>query len=269
MKRIALIVAGLGTSLVLAACGGGTVTPPPPPTPDEEISLGSGSSHFYEVGESRLYYVNAGLGSDLIQVELDQDVKLEVANESLLLEFTASSRDFFGRGTAGLGPAGLNTAAITEERICNGSCIVFRPFGDFLVQVTNDSGSATQIDLDVFGTSFRDSTEPFNFDLVSPPLIPQGGFDKGAIETVDDVDYWEVPSTAQVIFSPQDFPTEAHVLNTAGQQLVELTPGAATTVFAGEYVRVRAVNSERAAIVGLSGYTLEHGNFPAAVTRER
>ena len=269
MKRIALIVAGLGTSLVLAACGGGTVTPPPPPTPDEEISLGANRSHDYEAGESRLYYVNAGLGSDLIHVELDRDVMLEVANESYLLEFTSSSRDFFGRGTAGLGPAALGATAITEERDCNGSCIIFRPFGDFVVQVTNDSGAAAQIELNVFGTSFRDSTEPFNFDTVAPPFIPAGGFDKGAIETVGDEDYWEVPSTAQVIFSPQAFPTEAHVLNSAGQQLVELTPGVATTVFEGEFVRVRAENPERAAIVGLSGYTLEHGNFPAAVSRER
>lgn len=269
MKRTVLIIVGLAVGGLLAACTtGGGPTPPLPPEPDEELSLGSSATHFYEPGESRLYLVHSSLAFDLIQVELDRDLKLEVGNESLELEFTARSGEFFGSGTAGLGPASLATAAITEERTCNGSCIVFRPFGDFYVQVTNDSGAAVQADLDVFGTSFRDTTEPDNFDLIAPPTIPAGSFDKGAIETVGDVDYWDIPATAQVIFSPQGFPTEAHVVNSFGEVQVVLPPGEAVTVFDDEFVRVRAVDPNRAAIAGQSGYTLEHGNFPATVRRE-
>ena len=271
MKRITLMITGFALCVLLAACAtsGGPNPPqlPTEPEPDEELSLGSSSTHVYEPGESRLYFVPSGVGSDLIQAELDRDLQLEIGNVSLIREYSASSGEFFGSGSEGLEPAGLGPAAITEERSCAGSCIVFRPFGDFYVQVTNDSTSMVDARLDVFATSFRDTTEPFNFDLVSPPTIPAGGFDKGAIETVGDVDYWDIPGTAQVIFSPQDFPTEAHVVNASGEPQVELPPGEAVTVFGDEFIRVRAVDPDRAAIAGRSGYTLEHGNFPATVSR--
>ncbi len=268
MRRVALIT-GLSLSLLLAACGGGGITPPPPPTPDEELVLGASDTYSYAAGEGRLYLVHAGLGPEIIHVELDRDVRLEVLNESFETEFSATTGDFFGAGSAGLAPAGLGTAAILDERDCLGTCIVFRPFGDFYVEVTNDSGSGATIEIDVFGRNFWDSTENFSYDMVSPPMIPAGGFDKGAIETVGDVDYWEVPATAELVFSPQSFPTEAYVLNQIGQEILgPLPPGESVPVFQGEYVRVWAVNADRAAIAGRSGYTLEHGNFPATVSRD-
>ncbi len=205
----------------------------------------------------------------LLQVELNRDVALEVVPLNGGDRLLSASRAFFSRA-AGFsrvdGAGAMSPTTVTPGPLCGGSCVVVpSPGSSYLIRITNGPSSGN-VQLYAFGRGYEDQNEPANNSQGGAPGLPVFGSDQGAIETVGDVDYWEVQANGFVYFTSGDFAAEAHLLPLAGSPILIGSDG--LFALAGEIVRVRATNADRAAVAGLSVYTLEHeedttGNFSA------
>lgn len=275
MRRFVPLVASALVALALAACStggpGGGQQPPDdtidvsvtaanndPTQPVKSVSLGNGDEQVFAVTVSQDV---AGFG--LLYVELDREVDLEVMTGAYgTVNYSSSSLAYFGSGSEGLGTAaaaGLGPQAVTLSVTCRGSCVILElaAGGTFYVRVTNP-GPSTNVSLYVYGDDYGDEYEPENDTLQGAPTFQF--FDSGAIETVGDVDLWLVPFTGQVAFDTVSGgpALQAHVLNPLGDVVAgPYAPGTTFEVFAGEFVRVRAADPNRAAVAGRSTYFLD------------
>lgn len=290
MRRLALPAIGTLIALAIAACSTGPGPGPGGPpantidvtaslSPDASLStveLGGGESQVFRVDVPQ-DVVDAGL----LYVELNRDVDLEVMTSGYgTVTFSASSRDYFGSGTQGLGPAalGLDPQAVDTPVTCRGSCVLLEPAnpGVVYVRVTNE-GSSTNVSLYVYGDQHADEYEP---DNDQPAGAPTFAFtDAGAIETVGDVDYWYFDQNTTVMFDvvTVGIPLEADIVDASGTPVQNsdgpYIDGDEIQLYAGEYLRVWSVEPWQAASSARSTYYLEDveplGSSSEEATRRR
>lgn len=269
MRRILFPVLGAVIALVLAGC---TITIEPvippnavkvtanenPNTPVYGDSLSAGAAEVFEITIPQAVQD----GYDVVYVELDTDIELELraANYASVL-MSSNSSEYFGRYSTGLQAldADLDSQAITSLVNCRGSCVIFEPTSStYYARVKNDSGAPASYELYVFGDVLQDDTEPANGSRGSAPTLVVGSNVSGAIETINDVDFWYVSGSGTIAFdagSPA-LSLEAHALDSNGVVVAgPYTSGDQFEVFNGEYVRVRSV-TERAAASAKSVYYL-------------
>ncbi|HEV6953057.1 MAG TPA: hypothetical protein VKY86_07365 [Promicromonospora sp.] len=224
-----------------------------PNTPVVTQFMGSGATATFVVT------VPAGVRSrDVIQFEVGGSARLEVLSSGGSVLFSSTSPDvFFAGGAASMAPE-VAPSAVAANRVCGGPCVIVpSPASSYLVRVRN-TGSARNVPLYAFGRAFDDRTEPANDARSTAPSIVGDG--SGAIETVGDVDLWLVPFTGQVAFDAVSGgpALQAHVLSPQGAVVDgPYAPGSTFEVFAGEFVRVRAADPNRAAVAGRSTYFLD------------
>lgn len=274
MKRIATITSALVVAFVLAAC---TVEPAPPPTPPANtidlVATNDFANALTEVtvapGRSQVFHVEVPASvrnSDLLYIELDRAMPLEVMTGAYgtVTESSASS-EFFGRGASGLELAStstdLDTQAIGITVPCRGACVILDDApSDFYMRVSHGGGSApSTFNVFVFGDVHADLGEDLNDNLTDAP--PMQAIDGGAIETIDDIDFFWMDTTTIVEFNTTTggLAVEAHRLNSAGQEIGgPYTGGQSFGVNVGDFVRVWAVNPDRAAASARSEYSFTY-----------
>ena len=284
MKRAITLISVAAAAIVLAACNV-TVTPPGPPanTIDVTATLNPanqlGTINALGPGQSQVFRVavpGSVASADLIYIELNKDIELEVLSAAYTsVLFSSNSAAMFASGRLGIQSAGAAAAAATDVEsqtvttpvTCRGSCVLVEGNSvsdPFYVRVRNDGGSATNVDLYVYGDVYGDDNEPVNDSINTAPGLV--AFDAGAIETVNDFDLWRTNFTGTVAFDTvaNGIELEARLLNASGVEVPTLNGGGpfydgqSFSVFDGEYIRVRAVNSGQAAASARSTYYLEN-----------
>lgn len=278
MKRITLSAFALLAALVLAACN---VTVEVPGPPDDAIVITANSNpaapldgdRTYAPGEEKVFRVTVPstvANEDLLYVELSRDLRLEVrpgGTSYPTVSFSANSYQQFGSGLTGIMSTGtdLSAEAINDPVTCRGSCVILEdPASEFFVRVVN-TGSTTigNVDLFVFGDVYSDAYEPSNDSSAGAQPLP--AFDSGSIETVNDVDWWRIDSTGEVVFDTvtEGIEMVAYITDASGNVV---TPGGgpfysgdSLNVIANiDYVRVWASDANVAAASSNSTYYLEY-----------
>lgn len=285
MKRAITLVTVAAAVVVLAACNI-TVTPPGPPanTVDVTATLNPAASlatvNALGPGQAQVFRVAVPVSvanSDLIYIELNRDIELEVlpaAYTSVI--YSSNSAAMFSSGRFGIQSVGgaaieateaIDGQTVTTPVTCRGSCVLVagNTISDpFYVRVRNDSGSAINVSLFVYGDEFGDDNEPFNGSINTAPILSL--FDAGAIETSGDFDLWKMGFTGTVAFDTvvNGIVLEARILNASGVEVPTSNGGGPYfdgqefSVYTGEYVRVRAVTSGQAAASARSTFYLEN-----------
>jgi len=285
MKRAIILVSAAAAVAVLAACNV-TVTPPGPPanTIDVTASLNAGTPVTAQPvaitpGQSQVFAVTVPLSvtnADLIYIELDRAIELEVlpaAYTSVI--YSSNSPALFASGRFGIQSVALSAGAadavqgqtVTTPATCRGSCVLVdaATISDpFYVRVRNDGQTTANVSLYVYGDQYGDDSEGINDSINTAPLLTL--FDAGAIETVGDFDIFETNFTGTVAFDTvTGGPVlEARILNVNGVEVPSnqnggpFFDGESFSVFAGEFIRVRAVTSTQAAASARSTFYLEN-----------
>lgn len=202
-------------------------------------------------------------GNDVFYVELSADLALELRRTSNYGVLVASSTSgaFFASGAGALSEAALEgqvePAGIGVSRVCGGSCVI-RPLGDKLhARVRNTTGSSQVVDLYFFVDVLQDDTEPANDSRAGAPALATD--DQGAIELIGDTDFWLAPSrrNIQLTQGASALAVRAVVVNANGVAVSDIYRNGDTfEVCEGQFVRVSADISNRAAAPGRSAYTL-------------
>ena len=206
MKRNVLtsLLLGLGM-LVLAACstgegGPGGDGPPLPERTDLDPAGETSATHTgnLTVGETDYFVLDPNsLSGDLIVVELDQELLLEQTTiTGATIMASSSGPEYFEAGDfAPASAAELDPAAIgVEPPLCRGSCIVLAASNETLYFEVSGAQLPTEYSIYVYGADHVDTNEPINDSEITAP----GYFlddDGGAIETIGDVDWWQVAGT--------------------------------------------------------------------------
>jgi len=277
MKRITMSAARILAALVLAAC---TVTVEVPGPPEDAISL-TATSHAavaidpgrtYAAGEEKVFHItvpsNVG-AEDLLYIELNRDLRLEVRPAGTSypnVSYSSTSHRSFGSGLTGLSSAaaGIDGQAITAPVTCRGSCVILEaPASEFYVRVVNTSGvAANGVNLYVYGDVYNDEYEPGNDSVGGAVLVNFN--DSGAIETVNDVDWWRVDFTGQLAFDSvtDGIDVEAYITDASGNPIPAVGgpyhSGDVLNVVSGDRIRVWASSSTEAAASSFSTYYLEN-----------
>ncbi len=176
------------------------------------ISLGSVSVPGNRARFVRLSFPSAP-GADLRYVEiagsnLEPHVRLEVMDGGAVVGYS-NRRDLFASSVSALAlDAGLELSAQTVDQSaiglvwnCEGPCVAtaYRP-GEVIARIVNTSSTARTVSVYGYGTAEGDLNEPNDrMQDATEVLIPQaGGFVIGAIERLDDVDYFRLTCGAGV-----------------------------------------------------------------------
>lgn len=213
---------------------------------------------------------------EVLYVELDQDVDLELLNGagSSVIASSSSSASFFGgAGAFTAGGPELGAAAVDVAVACRGSCVIIEPgSSSYRVRVTNLGGSRS-ISLYAYGADLMDQTEPQNDGTGSAPVLTET--DGGAIETIGDTDYWRLAYGGTVAFDAVSggIALEAEIVDASGQPVLNsggpYQSGEVLEVFAGEYLRVWAVDQDEAAAAANSSYFIDYLSTDLATRRRR
>lgn len=277
MKRVITLLALTAAAVVLSSCNI-TITPPGPPANTIDVtasvSPNTSTSVVLNPGQSQVFRVSvpAGpAGSDLIYVELDRNIELEVRGSSYTsVIFSSNSAAWFSSGRLGIQSLAADAVvgqSVSTLTACRGSCVLATPASlgsTFYAAVRNDTNVTTTAKLYVYGDSYRDLTEPQNNATATAPSL--AAFDSGAIETVGDIDLWWASTTGIVRFDTAvgGPALEATLLDASGVPISSqlgggpFLNGQTFSVFAGEFIRVRASSATRAAAAARSVYYLEY-----------
>ncbi len=193
-------------ALALGACSSG----PGPVYPDRlHVPIGGESipvlDDTVEPGQAHLYSIEnfQGIGDfDLLVIELDSDLTLEQTDRSGQAVHAVSTGPVgFGPPPASpdaeslgahdqgaIGPAGIAVAAPN----CRGSCLVFEAQNDVLYFQVRGADVPTDYSLYAYFASYSDGTEPSNDYTDTAARYVLRSSDGGAIETLGDVDWWQV-----------------------------------------------------------------------------
>ncbi|HZJ10404.1 MAG TPA: hypothetical protein VFD39_11960 [Trueperaceae bacterium] len=281
MKRFILVVAAAAAVLVLAAC---SVTVEPPGPPADAIAVTANSNPATPLDPGRTYAPNeqkvfrvtvpSGVASDdLLYIELSRNLRLEVrpaGNNYSTVSYSATSYEYFGSGLTGIASTGVDSGlsgqAVDTPVTCRGSCVILESApSEFYVRVKNTGATpVNDVDLYVYGDIYADALEPENNTIATAPTLPS--FDGGAIETVGDVDFWEVLSDGDVAFDvvANGIALEAHIVDSNGTPIAggvggPYFDGASLPVIVGDFIRVWTVDQNKAASSSYSGYYLDYG----------
>ncbi len=223
--------------------------------------VGADSAYAFDLasGESALVRVDVpSTDLDAIYFELDQNLDLRVydaANSNLIA--SSSSSDFFGSGELGLSAARLSASDVTAQLSCRGSCVIERTgMTRRHVEITNATGGTVSGNLYAILRDFEDTSESGGTATLGT------GTTEGALETLGDVDVYEVGQSGDVelvfgtLASGLDY--RLRIYDSQGDLVSTLFEGdPAELVFAGEEVRVDAVDGDdRAGASGKSRYQI-------------
>ncbi len=249
-------------SLVLAACS--IVVGPLDPFPNATAVSSADPTTAAVAGtlsnnETIVYKVDvsATRSKDLLYAEADQDLDLTVYRADGSVYASSNSADGFSSGLAGLGATvqGMQAQAIGVDVFCRGSCVIAKATTDSVfVKVTNRAASPKNFKLFVFGDTYADTNEPANDSAATAPLVNNS--DSGAIETLGDVDYYEMTANGTVRFDTKTTALDirAYVEDTT----FVLRDGETYEALAGDIVRVEVNGKSQAAASAVSSYTLSY-----------
>lgn len=280
MNRRGVILASalpLG-ALLVAACsqGDGGGQQPPPEATELTVGTETGAVHEFTLRSGGTEYFTvptAGLDG-----EFDHLMVIEVrpATPGIRLDLTdgtggaviatSSGPDSFASPSGAQPASTLTSGGLEPEAIragvspCEGPCVVLRPTGaPEQFEVTNASGVAEELSIFVYPSLFVDTFEPRNDDSVTPSLYNIGETGEGALETLGDVDWWQVASLEQVNDTIE-------LVHTGGLDLMlfvvtdigtfEYEPGDPAYIEVGGLLRVESI-SGRAARGAPSHYVLQ------------
>lgn len=284
MKRkvVTYLLLPLGL-LVLAACSdpgsGGPGFPDPDPDPDPERTVLEAAgfnapAHTGSLAGGEIDYFLIPPGSvtgDLIVIELDANLRLDLTSSSgAAVAITSSGPEYFQGTTAtAFSTEVLDPSAIRPAPVdCRGSCIVLRNSGEELYFQVRGVQTSTPYSIFIYDDQYMDTEEPDN-DTRSGAAAYVGVSIGGAIETVGDVDWWEV-GTLDLDGEPVFFETSGEVdldleiLHVRGTtESGPFAPGTVIQVQTGDFLIVQSA-SGLAARGGHSAYSLSPVT-PAAV----
>lgn len=211
------------------------------------------------------YFVLNGssVSGEIMIVELDQDLRLELTSRSgLVVTAVSTSAGSFGASDVEMAAATASTQEIDPASIpidrpeCRGSCIVLpAAAGTYYFQV---SGALLPTDYSVYvyGDDYADTYEPSNDGEGGAEPYVLGASVTGAIETIGDVDWWEVGSPDQdgvltEFFGPlgSELDLQLYVFDAAGSVGPPLSPGETIMLFPGDMLRVESGNDRAARAV--------------------
>jgi hypothetical protein len=273
MKRFNFVIAAaLTATLVLTACDI-TITPGGPPTPDVTRSAGTNPgaavwSGTVPAGGAVIFKLDVPASVsdnfDVIYLELDSNLQLELRNpNNYNIVATSSGPSFFASGIAGLATVGvdLDAQAIGVATACRGSCIIIPgpSARSFYARVVNNSGTSVATSLYFYGDVEQDTNEQ-NDSLATATTfdVLSGTGDQGAIELLNDVDFFWMSGPRTVQFSTatgNPVGLRLDLLNAAGVVIGGLNGPGNLNVIGGDYLRVSSVNG-RAGAPATSQYTL-------------
>lgn len=275
LRNLALVGAVLALSLLVSCV---IIVEPNPWPPSGAVNVSTGSDGEAQgsrtlANNEHAYYrlSNTGGSSGVVYVELNTgntDFDLEVMSSgSGTVRYSSSSRFVFGSGASALGMsvAGeLDQQAIVTSVTCRGACVII-PAGEFgstmYAKVTNRSGSTQSVGVYFFKDVYKDSGEPDNNTTGAPFLSPVEDF--GAIETVGDVDYFNVLHAGNLTFdyinaSGNNLAIRAEVRDSLQSLVTTLSPGQSFVLEAGDRIMVRANGETFAGVSASSGYRLSY-----------
>lgn len=260
-KVLTYLLLALGM-LVLAACttGGGGPDGGGPPLPDRiELEpagettpahtdeIASGETHHFELDPN-------SVTGDLIVIELNRNLTLEQTTiTGATVIATSSGPEFFAAGDFPPASAAdhVDPAAIGVVPVpCRGSCIVMPASGNTMYFQVSGATATTDYSIYVYGDNFLDTNEGPGNDV---PEDAAGYFldnDSGAIETIGDIDWWEVtsvdvPSQHVEFLANGDLDLELFVQTPIGE-LGPYGSGEVVELFVGDLLRVESA-TDRAA----------------------
>lgn len=265
-RKAAYLVAGLVTTLTLAACaapgGGGPNPPPPPPDPSTVLSFGGPETPVHgdtlAPGESHRYEFDAGAGTQQVFVfELSEELTLVQRTPGGAVVAVAESAEAFGPGI-GFEPVGaLAPQAIVPSAPCRGSCIVVEGLpGEYFFEVQNPTGVTQSYEVYLYDAPAADTEEP-NGTLVEAGVYVIDTVGEGAIETVFDTDWWlvqagELDRGTLLFDAPGGIGIVAYLHPLAGAAVGPFVDGSRIDVAAGDALRV--VSEQGFAARGANGY---------------
>ncbi len=274
LRSLALLGAVLALSL-LVSCQ--IIIEPNPWPPSGVVNVSTGGegdvqgTRTLANNEAVVYRLsNTGGTSGVVYVELDSgnlDFDLEVISSSGTVRYSSASRHVFGSGVSALGlsAAGeIDQQAIVTSVTCRGACVIV-PGAEFsstmYARVTNRSGSTQSVGVYFFKDTYKDSGEPGN-NVTSAPFLSIGE-DFGAIETVGDIDYFNVLHPGNVTFdyintSGNHVAIRAEIRDETQTLVAVLSPGQSFALVAGDRIMVRAADAAFAGVSASSGYRLSY-----------
>lgn len=272
MKKTMFAAIAAALALALSACQV-TVTPLPQPEYDEAVTAeiwtdatlaGAPAAHSITLGpgESIRYRVSLPTSDlDAVYYELDQPLELTVYDRFDDPIASSTSSDFFARGTLALSSAAqtsITPAEVTAQLACRGSCVIERRSGSTrYVRVANPTDFTISVDVYFVLRDFEDTSES-----MSNPTLGLGSTE-GALETLGDVDTYEVTANGDVELvlgaAASGLQYRLSIYSSSGTFIDELFVGdPPVEVFSGEEVRIDAVNGDdRAGSSGKSRYQID------------
>lgn len=251
-------------ALLVAACsqGDGGGQQPPPSRPPTELEVGSDTDATHDftlrADETQVFTFSTaqpvGEFEDLVVIEVewpgpDTDIRLDLTDgaggETIA---TSIGPEYFWSPT-GAEPAQaaqrLDTEAIRPGvPACRGPCVVIRPTGSPVhFEVTNIGEVAEPLSIYLYTDRFVDTNEPGNDNRATPFFynFEEGG--EGAIETLGDVDWWQVASLEAEVGTVELVHTgdlELTLFVDTGTDTLPHAPGQPALIEVGDLLRVES-----------------------------
>lgn len=205
------------------------------------VTLPGGTNGHWDV------LVPAGTRGDVVYFEVEGAESIQVRRGSQIY-YSAQGGTFRrlagGAVTSqGLGhepdAPGLDPQAIGVGRVCLGPCVMLpRSGGGATLTVHNPGTEARLVHIHLVSEPFNDLNEPNDHPGNATALPP--GTDSGAIELVEDVDWFRVTQDGRLTFhGPTALVLQATLHDASGTRLNTLQSGVPIRVLAGDLVQVR------------------------------
>jgi hypothetical protein len=192
---------------------------------------------------------------EVIQPSSGTGITLTTYSPDRKVYASSSTPDFFTAGslpaTALLSPTGLPT--VTYQ--CGGPCVVQDAQAvTFYVKLTNTSSANANYSFYAYTKNYEDTGENANDQT---PGINLTTSEKGAIESLSDVDIYNVQKSGSLTFTnTSKVDVVAVVLNSQGAVQQTLTNGQIAPVQIGQRIEVKSQSGTKAAPAGSSTYGL-------------
>lgn len=220
------------------------------------------STHSLAPGATATYTVSVPsdqLGPRTVHFELDKNLNM-VVYESNGSEYAGtSSPDYFATGSLALSSvsgsgSSLSPQAIQPGAACKGSCIIHAADAtSFDVEITNQTSSTVSFNFDAYTAPYKDSNEPGNDQLSTGTNLYSSSQLDGALETINDIDYFRVHDSGSLTFSgclyngTPIIDLRAYVYTSGGSPVATLSPGSSASVIPGDYALVASMSGNFAA----------------------
>ena len=272
--RIGLLVVSI-MLVALTACQteGGPTPPQPAPSP-EPTELEATTDGSEAVTEYRLLPGEEIVFAIRVPREREGALFLEVDKEGLAVQVFNPDETFFAESlspkffqgrdrTQAAASEHLSTQAVITPTQCRGACVIRRTRAQgevVFVVIENTTNSPITFNLYAYTRAFDDENEPVNNRRED--AIPFDRAASGALETLEDQDWFEVTRTGTLFFTAQaDSPIghRAAVFSpgaTSPRRIIE--PGDSVPVIAGDRLQVYAdPELNRAGPASTSRYSFE------------